>query len=145
MNITIKLLFGKFICWFNHKKFSKSAILTGIAVLIGVTSSIGIWHSRIANPQSKRTTVYMLEENFGVPLNLDRIYRMMDKLDNAAIERLNEITCKNTISLFQKKIDMIFFDCTTICFESFAEDELNKTVTVRTGNSISQRYYWPYW
>ncbi|MEA1898452.1 MAG: IS1634 family transposase [Bacteroidota bacterium] len=82
--------------------------------------------ARIANPLSKKASVDMLEEDFGISLNLDRVYQMMDKLDDSAIEKLNEITYKNTANLFQNKIDIIFFDCTTIYFEAFEEDDLRK-------------------
>ena len=81
---------------------------------------------RIANPQSKRSTVSMLEEDFGITLDLDRVYTMMDSLDDEAIERLNDITYKNTAGLFNEKIDVIFFDCTTIYFETFEEDSLRR-------------------
>jgi len=81
---------------------------------------------RIANPQSKRSTVGMLEEDFGITLDLDRVYKMMDLLDDEAIERLNDITYKNTAGLFNEKIDVIFFDCTTIYFETFEEDSLRR-------------------
>lgn len=81
---------------------------------------------RIANPQSKRSTVGMLEEDFGITLDLDRVYKMMDSLDDVAIERLNDITYKNTAGLFNEKIDVIFFDCTTIYFETFKEDILRR-------------------
>ncbi|MFH1127830.1 MAG: IS1634 family transposase, partial [Candidatus Omnitrophota bacterium] len=79
--------------------------------------------ARIANPQSKMASVDMLEENFGVSLDLHRVYRMMDNLDNLAIERLNEITYQNTLDVLGGKIDVIFFDATTIYFESFSSDE----------------------
>lgn len=82
--------------------------------------------ARIANPLSKRSTVGMLEEDFGISLNLERVYTMMDKLDDEAIERLNEITYCNTAGLFNEKVDVIFFDCTTIYFESFEEDDLRR-------------------
>ncbi len=82
--------------------------------------------ARIANPLSKRGSVDMLEEDFGVGINLNNVYRMMDKLDDKAIERLNDITYRNTADLFEKKINLVFFDCTTIYFESFTEDELKK-------------------
>ena len=36
--------------------------------------------ARIANPLSKMATVDMLEEDFGVTLDLDRVYRMTDSL-----------------------------------------------------------------
>jgi len=81
---------------------------------------------RIANPQSKRSTVGMLEKDFGIALDLDHVYKMMDSLDDAAIERLKDITYKNTAGLFNEKIDVIFFDCTTIYFETFEEDSLRR-------------------
>lgn len=82
--------------------------------------------ARIANPVSKRASVDMLEENFGITIDLDKVYRMMDKLDDAAIERLKDITYANTASLFPQKINVIFYDATTIYFESFTPDELRR-------------------
>ena len=82
--------------------------------------------ARIANPASKRSSVHMLEENFGVSLNLENVYRMMDKLDDEAIERLKKISYANTKQLFGERIDVIFYDCTTLYFEAFEEDELRE-------------------
>ncbi|MBE3138240.1 MAG: IS1634 family transposase [Actinobacteria bacterium] len=80
--------------------------------------------ARIANPASKRASVLKLEEDFGLTINLDRVYRMMDKLDDPEIERLKKITYENTLGLLGQKINVIFYDATTIYFESFDEDEL---------------------
>jgi transposase len=82
--------------------------------------------ARIANPLSKHATVNYLEEEFGVTINLDRVYQTMDKLDDQAIEKINETAFNNTLKLFNNKLDVIFFDCTTIYFESFEEDELKQ-------------------
>lgn len=82
--------------------------------------------ARIANPISKMATVDMLEEDFGVTLDLDRVYRMMDSLDEPAIERLKKITYQNSLNLLGTKVDVIFYDATTVYFESFEEDELKK-------------------
>lgn len=82
--------------------------------------------ARIANPQSKLATVEMLEEDFGISLPLHKVYRMMDKLDDKSIKRLNKITFQNTQSLFGIKIDVVFFDATTIYFESFSDDEFRR-------------------
>jgi len=82
--------------------------------------------ARIANPSSKLASVELLEKQFGVSLNLDLVYKMMDKLDDQAIEKLKKISYDNTRKLFQEKIDIIFFDCTTIYFESFKEDNFRK-------------------
>src|SRR5450830_1495319 len=82
--------------------------------------------ARIANPASKRSSVLKLEEDFGVTIDLDRVYRMMDKLDDPAVGRLEKITYENTASLLGQKINVIFYDATTIYFESFDEDELKR-------------------
>ena len=82
--------------------------------------------ARIANPASKRSSVLKLEEDFGITIDLDRVYRMMDKLDDPAIDRLKKITYENTASLLGQKINVIFYDATTIYFESFDEDELKR-------------------
>jgi len=82
--------------------------------------------ARVTNPVSKMATVDLLEEDFGVTLDLDRVYRMMDDLDEPAIERLKKITYQNTLNLFGTKIDVIFYDATTVYFESFEEDSLKR-------------------
>lgn len=82
--------------------------------------------ARIANPQSKRASVSMLEKNFGVQINLERVYRMMDKLDDQVVERIQSCAHAETLSLLQQKINVVFFDCTTLYFESFIEDELKQ-------------------
>ena len=65
--------------------------------------------ARIANPASKRASVLKLEEDFGVTIDLDRVYRMMDNLGSPEIERLKKITYENTLDLLGQKINVIFF------------------------------------
>ena len=82
--------------------------------------------ARIANPSSKRASSLMLEEDFGITIDLYKIYRMMDRLDEDAIRRIKQIAYQNTLSLLGGKIDVIFYDATTLYFESFTEDELKQ-------------------
>jgi transposase len=51
---------------------------------------------------------------------------MMDKIGETEIKRLNKLVYEETKSLFKEKIDLIFFDATTLYFESFNEDEFKK-------------------
>lgn len=46
-----------------------------------------------------------LEEDLGLTINLDRVYRMMDMLDDSAVDRLKKITYENTLSLIRQKIN----------------------------------------
>jgi len=82
--------------------------------------------ARIANPSSKRASVMNLEHDFGISLNLDQVYRMMDKIDQKICDSMQEKACMATKTLLGGKIDVIFFDATTLYFESFTEDELKK-------------------
>jgi len=78
--------------------------------------------ARVANPDSKRGSVLNLEENFGVKLDLKAVYKMMDKIDDKQILKLNKLVYNQTKALFKDKIDIVYFDATTLYFESFTED-----------------------
>lgn len=82
--------------------------------------------SRVANPDSKRESVRNLEANFGVKLDLNSVYKMMDKLGDNEILKLNKLVYTQTKQLFRDKIDVVYFDATTLYFESFKEDEFKK-------------------
>jgi len=82
--------------------------------------------ARVANPDSKRASVSNLEANFAVHLDLNLVYRMMDKIEDKEILKLNKLVYTKTKSLFKEKIDVIYFDATTLYFESFNEDEFKR-------------------
>lgn len=79
--------------------------------------------ARVANPQSKHRTAALLEEDFAIKLPLDRIYRMMDALHDK-LDHVQHIVHAATTSLFDEKLDVCFFDVTTLYFESIDEDDL---------------------
>jgi len=82
--------------------------------------------ARIAHPQSKRATVKELGSAYGVDLDLKLVYRMMDKITETTILKLNTMVHLQSASLIQKPIDVIYFDATTLYFESFSEDEFKR-------------------
>ena len=82
--------------------------------------------ARIANPDSKRKSVRTLGEDFGVHLNLEKVYRMMDQLDDKRVETLKHGVAQHSQSLLKGPLDVLFFDCTTLYFESFTEDDLKQ-------------------
>jgi transposase len=81
---------------------------------------------RLANPLSKRATVADLAENFGVELSLPSVYRMMDLIDDKVIGNIQNTAYQCAREIFQSRIKVVFYDCTTLYFESFTEDELKK-------------------
>jgi transposase len=80
--------------------------------------------ARLANPQSKRSTQEFLSRDFGVEVKLDQIYRALDSIDDKVINQIQKKTLSYTKDLFSEQINLVFYDCTTLYFESFTEDEL---------------------
>ena len=79
--------------------------------------------SRIESPVSKRKSVKDIERKAQKEFHVNKVYRMMDYLYKSK-ERVKEKIANNTLSLFNQKIDIAFFDVTTLYFESFIPDEL---------------------
>jgi hypothetical protein len=80
--------------------------------------------ARLAKPCSKRSSAELLERDFGIKIPLEKIYRMMDSLNETKIKRMQDICWHHSKSLFTEDIRIMFYDCTTLYFESFTEDEL---------------------
>lgn len=81
---------------------------------------------RIANPISKMATVMDLSEHFGIELSLPSVYRMMDQVDEKVILNIQQQAYLTACGIFKHKINVLFYDCTTLYFESFTEDELKE-------------------
>ncbi len=79
--------------------------------------------SRIASPSSKRKSVENLKRDNDLELDLDKVYRMMDKVYNN-IDHIKSKICSATVDLFEDKVNVVFFDVTTLYFESFTPDAL---------------------
>jgi transposase len=79
--------------------------------------------ARILNPQSKLKTQEIIEKDCNKSIPLHSIYRTLDALEKRE-EELLSITFSATRSLFEDKIDLVFFDVTTLYFESTEQDEI---------------------
>lgn len=80
--------------------------------------------ARLANPASKRSTVRDLAQDFGTQISLSSVYRMMDHIDEKVIDKSRMLAYESATKLFGEKVDLVFYDCTTLYFESFSEDDL---------------------
>lgn len=100
----------------------------------------GIVVARIAIAQSKRGSVEWLSDRQMSNVDLDRVYRMMDKL-HPRIGKARAIALQKTLENLGGRVGVMLFDVTTLYFESFCEDELrergfskdNKTSEVQVG------------
>ena len=80
--------------------------------------------TRMVRPDSKRGSLEYLSDQFARDHDLDAIYRMMDKLQ-IQIPKIKELCFNSTLSLIpNKEINLVFFDVTTLYFESIEVDEL---------------------
>jgi len=82
--------------------------------------------ARLAKPCSKRSSAKLLERDFGINIPLEKIYRMLDTLTEKKINHLQDICWQHSKRLFTEEIKVMFYDCTTLYFESFTEDELRQ-------------------
>jgi len=83
--------------------------------------------SRICYPGSKLKTVEYLLRHHQLFYDIDAVYRYLDKLNNHHKEQLQDISYRHTLSVFEGKISILFYDVTTLYFEAADEDDLRKT------------------
>lgn len=77
---------------------------------------------RITNPRSKKESVEQLKELFDLEYSLDQIYYLKKKLK----ESKDIITKQIVQALSGGDFRLVFYDVTTVYFESFTEDDLRK-------------------
>lgn len=80
--------------------------------------------SRITHPGSKLKLVEYLQENRGQTISVYSIYRYMDKISSTYKDQVEQISFNYTKSVLENKISIVFYDMTTIYFESDEEDNL---------------------
>ena len=78
---------------------------------------------RLAEPSSKLRAQQLLEERFSKTHDLDAIYRVMDKLF-PKIGDMKIKTFQRAQKILPETVDILFFDCTTLYFESVETDEM---------------------
>jgi len=83
--------------------------------------------SRLAFPLSKLKTIDYLYRYQGVALDIDAVYRFLDKLNNRLKDKVEQIAFAHTLSVLEGKISVVFYDMTTLYFEASDEDDLRKT------------------
>lgn len=82
--------------------------------------------ARLAFPLSKLKTIEYLYRFQGMMLDIDAIYRFLDKLNNSLKERVEQIAFAHTLKVLDGKISIAFYDMTTLYFEASDEDDLRK-------------------
>ena len=83
--------------------------------------------SRLAFPLSKLKTIDYLYRYQGASLDIDAVYRFLDKLNNKLKSQVEQIAFAHTKKVLQDNISVVFYDMTTLYFEASDEDDLRKT------------------
>ena len=81
---------------------------------------------RIASPASKRKTA-MISRDYGIDCNIDSIYKLMDQLTENTIIQAKKIIYNHStelLSAHKETVDVMFYDLTTVYFETNSQDAL---------------------
>lgn len=83
--------------------------------------------ARLSFPVSKlKTTDYLSKYQF-FSVDVQQVYRYLDKLHHSEKELVEQISYQHSLKVLGGKISIVFYDVTTLYFEIDNEDELRKT------------------
>lgn len=80
--------------------------------------------ARVCQPMSKLATVGYLKSHFNHSVKLHDVYRYMDKLHSTQRELIQQISVEHTRKILGGRIGIVFYDVTTLYFETAKEDML---------------------
>lgn len=83
--------------------------------------------ARLSQPLSKSATVDYLKSHFDEDVQLHKIYRYLDKLYNTQQDKIQQISIEHTRKILGGKIGLMFYDVTTLYFETDTGDEPRET------------------
>lgn len=83
--------------------------------------------ARLAFPLSKLKTIDYLYRYQGTSLDIDAVYRFLDKLNSKLKPQVEQIAFTHTKKILHDNISVVFYDMTTLYFEASDEDDLRKT------------------
>lgn len=83
--------------------------------------------ARLCYPTSKLGTTDYLYKYQNKQVDVQTIYRYLDKLYKKHKELVQSISYQHTLTILNNSISIVFYDVTTLYFEADNEDELRKT------------------
>ena len=83
--------------------------------------------TRLCYPVSKLKTTDYLFKYKGISIDVERVYRYLDKLNHKQKEQIQNISYVHTLKVLNNQMSIVFYDVTTLYFEAEQEDELRKT------------------
>ena len=83
--------------------------------------------TRLCYPVSKLKTTDYLFKYKGLSIDVESIYRYLDKLNTKQKEQIQNISYAHTLAVLNNQMSIVFYDVTTLYFETDQEDDLRKT------------------
>ena len=83
--------------------------------------------TRLVYPVSKLKTIDYLYKYKGISINIDKLYRYLDRLHKEQIGLVEQISYRHAIKEMQADVSIVFYDVTTLYFEAEDEDDLRKS------------------
>lgn len=83
--------------------------------------------ARICYPASKLKTTDYLSKYQYLKINVQQVYRYLDKLYHRQKATVEQISYEHSLKVLGGKISVVFYDVTTLYFECESEDDLRKT------------------
>ena len=95
--------------------------------------------ARVSQPGSKHATVDYLKSYYDEDIDLNHIYRYMDKLYNTQMELAQQISVEHTRKIFGGKIGLMLYDVTTLYFETAQRDVLREPGFSKDGKTTESQ------
>lgn len=95
--------------------------------------------ARVSQPMSKRATVEYLKSYFAEDIDLFKIYRYLDKLYNSRMETVQRISVEHTKRILGGKVGLLFYDVTTLYFETGRTDVLREPGFSKDGKTAESQ------
>ena len=95
--------------------------------------------ARVSHPSSKLATTEYLKSYYDEDVDLNHIYRYMDKLYNTQMELVQQISVTHTQKIFGGKLGMMFYDVTTLYFETSQTDTLRESGFSKDGKTAESQ------
>ncbi|WP_239059514.1 hypothetical protein [Bacteroides sp. 224] len=98
--------------------------------------------TRLSQPMSKAATVDYLKSHFDQDIQLHKIYRYLDKLGNTQQDLIQQISVEHTRKILGGNIGLVFYDVTTLYFESDYTDGFRETGFSKDGKHSQPQCAW---
>lgn len=95
--------------------------------------------ARVCEPMSKLATIGYLKSRFNKDVSLHDVYRYMDKLYSTQQALIQQISVEHTKKILGGRIGIVFYDVTTLYFETAKEDDLRSQGFSKDGKTTESQ------